>query len=107
MSRSLSITYRNILNFVQSALPRYGLSYFPTTNTSNCPASAVDRKNRWVLGSSAIVFALGNVFTFSATEYLSAPSCRTTVIEPSIGIENKAGSRVESSGIHVIADGKS
>src|SRR5208282_2374490 len=48
--------------------------YLPTTNTSNCPDSAVDKNNWCVLGSSAEVLARGRVFTVSAMEYLSGVS---------------------------------
>src|SRR5580658_2943247 len=76
------------------------LHQLPTTSTSNCPASAVDRKRRCVLGSSAIVFALGKVLTFSTTEYLPGLSWRITVIVPSpleLKTSREAGSKAVAS----------
>src|SRR5882672_5374880 len=57
--------------------------FFPTTRTSNCPPSAVDRNSSWVLGSSAMVLAFGRVLTVSTAEYLSGLSWWITEIVPS------------------------
>src|ERR1700687_2722963 len=55
-------------------VPSESESYFPTTSTSNCPFSAVERKRRCVFGSRAMVLAFGAVFTVSTKEYLSGRS---------------------------------
>ena len=47
--------------------------YLPTTYTTNCPDSSVDRNSWCVLGSSAMVSPEAES-TLSITEYLSGPS---------------------------------